>query len=85
MGQVIQPAAVKILCFKWWYGSNLAMGLHMNKNSLLLSNLRVESCLYQNMSLAHFGGPVVMAIWPPGFATRPWQRRIIMTSRAPEC
>ena len=32
LGQIFE-----ILCSKWWYGSNLAiaMGLHMNRNSLV--------------------------------------------------
>ena len=33
-----QAKIFKILCLKWWHGSNLAMGLHMNQNR----NSRVE-------------------------------------------
>ena len=38
LGQFIQQPQAKIfenLCLKWWYGSNLAMGLHMERNSFL--------------------------------------------------
>ena len=32
-----QAKIFKVLCLKWWHGSNLAMGLHMNRNFLVES------------------------------------------------
>ena len=45
--QFKQPAAgaakiFKILCLKWWYKSNLAMGVHIGKSSFAESEERTS-------------------------------------------